>query len=300
MLAITFDDVVLRGYGGAQRAVEIASRDQLLPNAFPVEAADFLDEAGIEGGILNHGMWGGYLIHRCWPRCHVFVDSRQNMTAEMWRVYMATLSMQTRVPAVDFAMTKWGVELLVMKGPVFPLIRPTPDWQLLYKAGDQEVYQHIRGAHAEQNLARTRRYLTVHGADAREPLYEAAARIGAQAWLSDPYQARRLSQALSESRQADARAAALGFERLGEIYYQAGEHARALAAFGEARARGVVGTRLLYLDALCSVAVGEVSRARERLAELATRDAGALSMRQRERLELMRAVLPAPAANRTP
>jgi len=183
------DDVVRAGYGGVREMARILP-EPLAPGAYPESAGRFLKEAEIQGGLINPGQWGGYLIHQCWPRCHVFADSRHNFTPEMWRVFLATMSEATRPHALNEAFARWGVELAVFKGPVFSSVKPPEAWQLLFKAGPQEVWQHRHGAHAASNKERARRYFAQHGhtvdlhADP-QAWVQAAARVGLGFWQGE-------------------------------------------------------------------------------------------------------------------
>ncbi len=283
---ITLHDVVQRSYGGIAHAQSIFEYD-LLPDTYPEEATDFLQGAGIQGGIFNHGPWGGYLIHRGWPQTHVFVDTRQNLTPDMWRVYMATLSLQTRDAALDQAWRRWGVDLVMLRGPTFALGLPPAHWQLLYKAGDQEVYQHRGGRHARDNERRAREWLNAHGGRLNEDLTESATRVGAATWLANPFHKQQLEQALAGTRSTNAQIRRQAQVRVGEIYYRAGLLPLALEAFAQAERSGPVAPRTVYLDAFCSFASGDHARSRSKLHVLRSQDLSSLSRRQKERLIIL-------------
>ncbi len=287
---IALEDVVTRSYGGLDNARDLFAYD-LSPELYPEEAADFLDAAQIEGGIFNDGKWGGYLSFRVWPKMHVFADSRQNFSPEMWQLYLATLSIQTRAAAIDAAFRRWGVELVMLRGPTFALGRAPAGFQLLYKAGDQEVYQHVAGAHARENLRRTRAFLSAHGARPDEDLTQAATRVGAERFLSSRFQSRKLAQAREQAGTANAELRAAAHVQIGETYYRAGLYPEALAALGEAQRVGTVTARAIYVDAFCSFAVGDLERVRAKLSQLGAFGAGALSRRQQERVTLLRAAV---------
>ncbi len=281
---ITLQDVVDRSYGGLKNAQSLFHYD-LLPDTYPEEAANFLEEAGIRGGMFNEGKWGGYLIFRAWPASHVFVDSRQNMTSQMWQVFLATLSIPTRVAALDEAQRRWDVELAVFRGPTFPLGVPPAHWQLLYKAGDQEVYQHRSGRHARENERRTLAWLSAHGVQPHEDLTQSATRIGAETWLATPFQKQTMRRALAETQRQDPKARAEGYVHVGEIYYRAGLMRPALSAFSAAERLGPMPARAIYLDAFCSFATGDYQRARTKMGNLV--DLRGLSRRQTERLSML-------------
>jgi hypothetical protein len=284
---IVAHDVFVRSLGGIGAARALYRAD-LMPNTYPEQAGAFLEGARIEGGIFNEGQWGGYLIERCYPACHVFVDTRQNLTPEMWRVFLASRSAAQRPHALEYAFRTWGVELAVFRGPTFPLIVPPPTWQLLFKAGDQEVYQHLGGAHAAGNLARTRAFLRV-GADADLAL--AATRVGAQVWLSSPTQRGLEGAAEVEIASASPTLRQHGHAAMGELLYRAGLYPRALAHFSAAEQLGPVSTSTLYFHALSCFAAGEHAALVRLIPLLERRDERELSPRQRERLDLLRAAL---------
>jgi hypothetical protein len=280
-------DVFVRSLGGIG-AARAMYRADLMPNTYPEQAAAFVRSAGIEGGIFNEGQWGGYLIERCYPACHVFVDTRQNLTPEMWRVFLATRSAAERPRALEYAFRTWGVELALFRGPTFPLIVAPPDWQLLYKAGDQELYQRSGGVHAARNLARARAFLRI-GAD--DDLALAATRAGSKVWLAAPAQTALQRAAQAQLAQAEPAQQQAGHAALGELYYRAGLYPRAIEHFDRAEQLGPVSTAALYFHVLSSFAAGDRAGLLRLIRLLDQRDERALSPRQRERLGLLRGVL---------
>jgi hypothetical protein len=289
-VAAVVQDAFVDGYGGFARARTLLHED-VLPDTYPVEAAQFIHEAGIEGGLFNEGKWGGYLIYRDWPDVRVFVDTRQNLTPEMWRVFLASLSAQERERALDYAFKRWGVELALFRAPTFPLLKPPPQYRLLFRAGDQELYQRVDGKHAELNLARARRELRELGpVRVDEPEEVAAARVGAELWLAQPEQVRVLSQAYAEKQSSDPRVRGRGAARLGELYYRAGLYYQAGEAF-ESEPLALRSTKHLYFAALSWFGAQHRERARLLVSALEQRDLSELSRRQLERLTMLRAAL---------
>lgn len=284
---VTGHDVLERSYGGLAHASDIYRYDEL-PDTYPTEVADFLAEAGIEGGIFNDPKWGGYLIFRGYPRNHVFVDSRQNFTSEMWDLFLATLSVRTRTAALDTAMKRWGVELAVFRGPTFALGTAAPGWQLLYRSGDQEVHQHLAGAHAAQNLARARAFLRKQapGLSGLNQT-ELALRVGARLWLQKPAQQAAIAQSKVRIASNQRQAQWQGHLELAELYYRAGLCEPSLSALDEAIRRSPLAPRHLYVDAMCAYATANMSRVRERLSQLRQLGVTTLTARQRERLDLL-------------
>ena len=227
-ILVALYDHVIDGYGGIARAAAIIG-DDLAPNAFPTETTRFMQEAEIEGKIINDGRWGGYLIWSVWPRCHVFADSRHDFTLEMWPVFLASQDASRRTEAMNHAFSEWGIELSMFRGPTFPLITPAENWELLFKAGDQELYQHRDGAHASRNRERARRWLSTRVADydPHSDYATAATRAGASLWLSATAQRRRAELATMQSTSANAEERRQGFFDLAELAFDAGDYARA-------------------------------------------------------------------------
>ncbi len=51
-------------------------KTRMNPDRYPQYAADFIINNNIRGNLFNTYRWGGYLIHRLYPRVKVFVDGR--------------------------------------------------------------------------------------------------------------------------------------------------------------------------------------------------------------------------------
>ncbi|MET0343833.1 MAG: tetratricopeptide repeat protein [Polyangiales bacterium] len=291
VLVAALHDHVVDGYGGLAEARHALASD-LAPNAFPEELAAFMHEAGIEGPVLNDGRWGGYLIWKLWPRCRVFTDSRQNLTAEMWQVALATQAPDARPAAMRHAFQRWGVELTVFRGPTFPLVHPDGAWQLLFKAGDQELYQHRAGRYAATNLARTRAWLARAGrvATTDDDLARVATEVGAARWLAGPHRRWLADRArtLAASPSPDAQRAGLSITA--GLHYDAGDYTGALTALEAWLARAPDDETARYRAALASYAIGRADRARAHLVHLRSDDR-ALSRHQRERLRVLASAL---------
>jgi hypothetical protein len=282
LLLIAFDDHVVQGYGGVSEARALIGED-LAPGAFPVELADFVREARIEGGIFNDGRWGGYLIWRLWPSNHVFVDSRQDLTPEMWPLFLAAQSAGTRARAMEAAFKRWGIGLSAFRGPTFPAVRAPRHWQLLYKAGDQELYQRVGTPEAATNIARARDFLAARARDKDLPLEALAVEVGSVRWLHAPYQRHRAQKAAALLDSANVDEAAEGLRLKAGLWFDAGRYEAALGAL-ETLLRAQPGNlKVLYQATLAALALGDENRARSWLKQLAAEQAQ-LSPQQRNRL----------------
>lgn len=293
LLLAAFHDHVVEGYGGIAEARALIA-DDLAPQTFPVESADFMREAGIAGGVLNDGRWGGYLIWRLWPTSHVFVDSRHDLTDVMWPVFLAAHSPGTRLAAMEEAYRRWGIGLSLFRGPTFALVRPAPGWQLLFKAGDQELYQHLAAPGAEQNVARARAWLLARAARPAADLTELAREVGAERWLRAPYQRARAQRAERLAHSALVEDVQRGLSLQAELLFDAGHYTQALPLLERVLARDPDDLRAAYKALLATLATADLPAARRWLQLLNARSAG-LSAAQRDRL---RAIAQAIAAQR--
>ena len=287
LLLVAVQDGIYRAYGGLQE-VWLYYRQPLSPETYPVHAAHFIREAGLRGPIVNDGRWGGYLIHQLYPQHGVFVDTRHDLQGDMWRVFNDTHTFSRRSAGLAFGFARYGLELAVFPAPVFPLAR-AQDWQLLYKAGPQEVYQHRRGPHAADNFRRAQRYALRARAGLPPPLLQLASQavtqaatasdrhaalitaIGAAAYLAEPRQQHRfaVAGALLSGTEVDQ---ARGYRIRGKLWSTAGLYGAAAADYEATLAvdprQGSVRARL----ALSLLHLGRAAEARALVRELQPAD----------------------------
>jgi tetratricopeptide (TPR) repeat protein len=295
LAAVSFQDAVLQGYGSLERAARLFPYD-LLPGTYPTLAAEFMQEAELEGGVMNDGRWGGYLIHRLYPRVGVFVDTRHDLVGPMWRVFNLTHNPVTRPLGLEEGFQRYGMELAVFDGPTFPLIEPTRGWVLLYKAGDQEVYQHRAGAHAADNFRRARDWFQKRGAPLTvlptDPGYAPlVTRLGAMAYLRGPLLRERLRLAERNMNSGDPRERARGLRIRGKVMLEAGDYRAALSDYGRATELDSEDPRAPHYAALCALQLGDLERARAALQTVRGRDLSRLRPDDRQRLALLEARL---------
>jgi hypothetical protein len=266
LLLIAFEDHVVEGYGSVAKAAHILPRD-LAPDVFPEQLVDFMEEAQIEGGAINDGRWGGYLIWKLWPRVHVFADTRQNFSPAMWPVFLASQRSDTRPAALAAAFQRWRLELAIFRGPTFPLITPPPEWQLLFKAGDQELYQHRDGVHARANLGRAQAWVERHGD------------VGNQRWLAAHQRERDEAAALQASSDRDDQLQGALLES--KLWFEEGNYTQTLRIAERALALAPGQPQLLYRMVVSAYANGDRAAAAAALARL---QPAALSAAQRARI----------------
>jgi hypothetical protein len=283
LLAISAEDALLHSYGSAERVAQVMRYD-LAPDTFPELASDFAREAELEGGLVNDGRWGGYLIWRLWPRISVFADSRHHFTPEMWQIFRQTHDALQRPLGLELAFARYGTELVMFRGPTFPLGTPA-HYRLLYKAGDQELFQDLRGPHAEQNLERTRRWLARQGVpvpqDPSAPeLPELARKLGAQRYLTSAYPRLQAADARRELTDASAAVRGNAHQTLAGLSYRAGEHAAAAQEFDRALADQPHDPVVRYQAAQNLFAARDYARARAMLQTVVHSPLGARQLRR--------------------
>jgi hypothetical protein len=289
LIAIAAEDALVYSYADGLGVAKVMQFD-LAPEVFPELATEFAHDAGLRGGVVNDGHWGGYLIYRLWPDCRVFADSRHHFTPEMWEVFRATHDSLRRAAGLDHAFARYGTELTLFRGPTFPLGAP-PTYRLLYKAGDQEVYQDLRGPHARENLERTRDWLARQGVTVtNDPsaleLPELARKLGARRFLGSPYRSLITANARRDARSGDAAARGNAHGVLAGQLYRAGEYAAAAGEIELALRELPDDPALRYLAAQNTFASGDYAAAQPQLGAL-LRDPSPLAPRQQRRIAAM-------------
>ncbi len=116
--------------------------DDLEEGEFPVGAAQFLADAGVEGRVLNHAPWGGYLLYKTWPKCTVFTDGRGNFSDAETYVLVALQLLGLRRDVINAAHKRNPFEITVLP-EAFPISDYSRwDWVLIY--GDRYGQVHLR------------------------------------------------------------------------------------------------------------------------------------------------------------
>jgi tetratricopeptide (TPR) repeat protein len=228
------------------------------------------------------------LIWRLWPETHVFVDTRHDLTPEMWPIFLAAHAPGTRLVAMEEAFRRWGLGLSVFRGPTFPLVQPARGWQLLFKAGEQELYQRLDSRLASTNIARARAWLRARTSKPDQDLSALAVQVGAERWLRAPYQLRRARKAGELLRSGDAEDAMSGLSLQAELLFDAGDYGQALARLEQVLARSPRDTKAAYKALLAALALGRRPQA-QRWFSLLRERATELSSTQQSRLHAIAA-----------
>ena len=159
---MNIDYLVNHLHGGAPRMVRTIAMD-LEPGEFPEGAADFLEDVGAEGGVLNHAPWGGYLLYRLWPDLRVYTDGRGNFSELETHLLTTIQNPGIRRRAIDAAWKRSHFEVVVhpMPFPWFDYYRFF--WILVYRDEiawvylrntpiNEPVFQRIWAWYAERGL----------------------------------------------------------------------------------------------------------------------------------------------------
>jgi hypothetical protein len=282
------------GRQGLAQVLHMAVHYDLEPRAYPEESAEFLRDAGLEGGVLNEGKWAGYLIWRTWPSCRYFADSRHHLTPEMWSIFQRLHHPTARREALDEGFARYGLGLAVLEGPAFPLRVPPPEWELIYKAGPQEVYLRRDSEAARINRPRAVQWLAEQGIGlgpdaSSSTLQDAAIHVGAQQWLAHPWQREELARAQSLVSSAASHERARGHRAKGLLLFTAGLYAAALPELDASLEQEPNHLRALHAKMWCAFMLQDRATARQiaddlepRSAELGNADRARLVVLQRE------------------
>jgi hypothetical protein len=139
-------DNSLRGYtwtiAGILAAVILFSRfhaqtgsslNQFDADVFPVAAADWLEENPQAGDMFNEFNWGGYLLHRLWPRQLVFMDSQtdfygESLTRDYSQIIHAEDGWETTLQNYEIS---WAV--IRSDSPLAQALEAELHWRILYR-----------------------------------------------------------------------------------------------------------------------------------------------------------------------
>jgi hypothetical protein len=104
------------------------------PKRFPVRAADWLEENPQSGNMLNHFIWGGYLLYRLWPQQTVFIDGQTDFYGEALTI--AYVEVTTLHQDWQNNLKKYNVNWAIIKSDETKLSEALQDelgWKVLYQ-----------------------------------------------------------------------------------------------------------------------------------------------------------------------
>lgn len=103
------------------------------PEAFPVNAVDWIKENPQEGEMFNEFLWGGYLQYRLWPEKQVFIDSKADFYGEDFiRQYLQVIHLEEDWETVlDQYQVDWAI--LPTNNKAAQAIEVDLEWDLVYE-----------------------------------------------------------------------------------------------------------------------------------------------------------------------
>lgn len=304
VVAVAFTGVsyhynILVQRGSLARAVERIPA-HLEPGRFPVEAAEFMADAGVEGRILHLSHWGGYLLWRLWPHCSVFADGRGNLDIAQVGTMIATHRAYDRPATLEAAWRIYDIDLVVFPAPVFHLYKWDRErWVRIYAGVDGSLPVEVFLRRTPANEEVLRRVRDWYGSVSDDPRFagddivdfeRAVARYWGYRWLHAPARQARLGKATERIEQAGSPAAkANALFKRGIIFYLAGAIGPAWADFDAAFRLAPGDARILYHLGMVLYRVGRNEDAAGALLQIQNVPGGpaGLSLDERIRRDLL-------------
>ena len=121
----------------------VVAKRALNEGLFPVAAADWIESHDLAGNMYNPYQWGGYLIHRLYPRHRVFIDGRVDMYGE--EVFRDWLALREATDDWEQIASRYGVKwgLAEADGALTEAVRSSANWQVMYE--DRQAVVFARG-----------------------------------------------------------------------------------------------------------------------------------------------------------
>jgi len=123
----------------------VTAKRALNENLFPVAAVEWIDGHDLRGNMYNPYHWGGYLIHRLYPRHKVFIDGRADMYREEIFADWLTIR-ETREGWEEVAgsyKVQWGI---VQPGvPLAAVVQDKGNWAAVYRDPQAIVFVNRNG-----------------------------------------------------------------------------------------------------------------------------------------------------------
>lgn len=137
--------VLVLGAAGAKMGLELDRADE--PAAWgqglPLEAADYLQSAGLPGRMFNSYNWGGYLIWRLYPNQPVFVDGRTDLYALNSHVLEDYALVHWQRPGWQAIFDRYGIGYVVTErtGLLDVGLAGEPGWEQVHSDEVAVVYR---------------------------------------------------------------------------------------------------------------------------------------------------------------
>ena len=137
-MGIAFAAVMLVSLLSIARPV-IAKR-ALYTDIYPVAAADWIVAHDLPPEMFNPYHWGGYLIHRLYPRYRVFIDGRVDLYGR--EVYEDWQTVRYAEDGWEQVLEKYNVQwgILAEFYDTVGAVKSSSDWEIIYDDGTAVIF----------------------------------------------------------------------------------------------------------------------------------------------------------------
>jgi len=138
VMGIAFAAVMLVSLLSIARPV-IAKR-ALYTDIYPVAAADWIVAHDLPPEMFNPYHWGGYLIHRLYPRCRLFIDGRVDLYGR--EVYEDWQTVRYAEDGWEQVLEKYNVQwgILAEFYDTVGAVKSSSDWEIIYDDGTAVIF----------------------------------------------------------------------------------------------------------------------------------------------------------------
>ncbi len=126
----------------------VLAKRALNENLFPVVAVEWLETHDLRGNMYNTYHWGGYLIHRLYPRHRVFIDGRVDMYGkEVFKDWLTIRETRTGWERVAESYdVQWGI--VEPDVPLATVVQGKGNWAAVYRDAQAIVFVNRKGPNA--------------------------------------------------------------------------------------------------------------------------------------------------------
>ncbi len=122
---------------------------------FPIQQVEFMKESHLEGNLFNFYDNGGYVLFHLYPKCKVFIDSRNNPYPRKIK-YDHDLILRGGSNAQKL-LDQYAIDLLLIRANYFSDPQNNPHWLRIFSDGQYDVYLR-KNVHNLENLEKVKKY----------------------------------------------------------------------------------------------------------------------------------------------
>lgn len=118
----------------------VIAKRTLYTDPYPVAAADWVAAHDLPRSMFNPYHWGGYLIHRLYPRYRVFIDGRVDLYGR--EVYEDWQTVRYAHDGWEQVLEKYNVQwgILAEFYETVDAVKASDDWEIIYDDGTAVVF----------------------------------------------------------------------------------------------------------------------------------------------------------------